>query len=227
MIGDLKLGFKLLKYSLQFKMSVIVAAIFMVMGLIFDMMSFSIISPDLSVYYLFGMVFASQMISSLNASQMVQSSPYKKRLQTRIITSVCVFIEFVSITIMLVIKAVQYYHMGHMQEHVIESVLMVSGCILIFNLYMITATKFYWSATGLFIITFVGFFYIIMRRQYSVIFQGVETKNILPQIPFPAAVGICYGAILLGGILMYVISNLLYKREYSKMMFKAALERAK
>lgn len=226
MIGDLKLGFRLLKYSLQFKMSVIVACIFIAIGLIYDVMSLSISSPVMSAYYLFGMVFGAQMISSLNASLMVQSSPCKKRLQTGVMTAICVCMECIPITIMLVIKAFQYYRMEDMKIHVINSILIVSAAILIFNLYMIMVTKFYWSSTVVFLVVFTFLFGFLMRWQFRVGLHGVETA-LLPKVPFFAAVLILYGAVALGGILIYVISNLLYKREYSKMMFKAALERAK
>lgn len=228
MINDLKLGFKLLKHSMQFKMSIIIGCLFMIIGLIFDITSLSMTSPVISVYYLFGMAFTSQLVSNLSASQMVQSSPYKKRLQTTIITMMCVCIELITMTMMLGIKAIQYYGQEDMQICVIDSILIVSMSILVFNLYMTMATKFYWSATVVFFLTYFGLFGIIMRRQYEMAFQGILGElAILPQISFVTAVAICYGAILLGGILMYVISNLLYKREYSKMMFKTALERAK
>jgi len=226
MIGDLKLGFKLLKYSLQFKMNVIAACIFMAIGLIYDMLSLAISSPVISAYYLFGMVFGTQMISSLSASSMVQSSPCKKRLQTGVMTAICVCMEIIPITIMLVIKAFQYYCMEDMKIHVINSILIVSVAILIFNLYMIMATKFYWSATIVFIVVFTFCFGFLMRWQYRAGLHGVETL-LLTKVPFFVAVIILYGAVVLGAVLIYVLSNLLYKREYSKMMFKAALERAK
>lgn len=226
MINDLKLGFKLLKYSMQFKMSIIVSCLFILIGIIFDSTSLSRMNPVISIYYLFGMVFASQLVSNLNASQMVQSSPYKKCLQTRIMTGICVCIELITTTMMLVIKVVQYYGKEDMRIHIIDSILIVSISVLLFNLYMIMATKFYWSATIVFVLAVAIGVGIITKWKFEMLFPGGELA-ILPQLSFFTAVVICYGAILLGGILMYVISNLLYKREYSKMMFKTALERAK
>lgn len=226
MIGNLKLGFKLLKYSLQFKMNVIAACIFMLIGLIYDSMPLSISSSVISIYYLFGMVFGAQMINSLNASSLVQSSPCKKRLQTGVMTAVCVCMEIIPITIMLVIKAFQYYCMEDMKIHVINSILIVSVAILIFNLYMIMANKFYWSATIVFIVVGMFCFGFLIRWQYRAGLHGVETL-LLVKAPFFVAVIILYGAVILGGVLIYVLSNLLYKREYSKMVFKAELERAK
>lgn len=226
MIGDLKLGFKLMKYGLQFKMSVICASLFVLLGFIMDMLSAQTANPNsiISAYYLFGMIFAAQLISSLNASQMVQSSPYKKKLQTRMITMICMFIEFISVTAMLVLKAVMYYSNEDKRVYVINSILIISAMILIFNLYMIGATKFYWTATVLFMIVFAGFFVLVMRRTFQSIMHGVNTEQVVPVVSFPIAVLICYGAILLGGGLIYLLSTLFYRREYSKMMFKAALK---
>lgn len=220
MIEDLKLGIKLLKYSLQFKMSVVVACIFIAIGLIYDMALVSISGTAISTYYLFGMVFGAQMISSLNASSMVQSSPCKKRLQTRIMTAICVCMEIIPITVMLVIKAVQYYYKEDMRVHVINSILIVSAAVLLLNLYMVMATKFYWSSSIVFLVVVIFYVIFFMRWQYRVALHDVKMETVFLQLPF-------WGAVVLGGVLIYVLSNLLYKREYSKMMFKTALERAK
>ena len=228
MIEDLKLGIKLLKYSLQFKMSVIVACIFIAIGLIYDMALVPISGTAISTYYLFGMVFGAQMISSLNASSMVQSSPCKKRLQTRIMTAICVCMEIIPITVMLAIKAVQYYYKEDMRVYVINSILIVSAAVLLLNLYMVMATKFYWSSTIVFLVVVIFYAVFFIRGQYyRVALHDVKMETIFSQLPFWGAVFILYGAVVLGGVLIYVLSNLLYKREYSKMMFKTALERAK
>ena len=80
MTNNLKMGFKALKYGLNFKGNFFAMLLFLVLG--FIMMFASPTKILGSVYNSIGAIMVVQLINSVSVSAMVQTSPYKKKLQT-------------------------------------------------------------------------------------------------------------------------------------------------
>lgn len=82
LINDIKMGFALTKYGLKLKLQLGMAAVFFILGIVIDVNSKG--STYLGGFYivLAGM-FIFQCIISMDASTLIQSSGYKKKMQIR------------------------------------------------------------------------------------------------------------------------------------------------
>ncbi|MBR4027891.1 MAG: hypothetical protein IKJ01_10180 [Lachnospiraceae bacterium] len=220
MINDIKLGFKLLPYSMQYVQSLIAFGIFIVIALMMDIFPMPF-TAYVGVYYLFGMVFAVQLIHMLGASDMIQASPYKKRLQTRIVTSIAFCMELVLVTIMIIIRMIHYFAFDYMKESVCNTLFLTSILIIILNIYMTMAMKFYWISTIFFVIAFMGIYMQIMKK---IVFLKEAQYRV---VSLPVGIVMCYISIVIGSVLMYGFGKLLYEKEYSPMAFRHALKRGK
>ena len=221
MINDIKLGFKMLQYSMQYVQSLVVFAIFIFLAVAMDLFPMPFNSYS-GIYYLFGMVLGVQLIHMLGASNMIQTSPYKKRFQTSVVALMSLCLELIFVTIMIMFKVVHYFAFDYMKESVCNMLVCTSIVIIILNLYMTIAMKYFWIGTILFIVAFWGIHIRFMR--INIMLPDAERVQL---VSLPTGILMCYIAIFVGSVFMYWIGNLLYKKEYSKMAFRHALKQGK
>ncbi len=218
MIKDIKLCFKVYKYGLNLRTNIVCGLIFLVLGLVLD-----ILTPQNPVGFMYvamvGMM-GQQTIQSVTVSSLVQSSPMKKRLETKLPAISFTLILFVANTLRLMIQLLSA-NLHHTDEGVIAGSIFVGcGMTLIIAFYMAAAMKLYWPAT-------VAFFIIFM------IYYGltISVDNILDSgavfdCPLGVAIAISYGVIVIAGFLMYLISLATYRLPYSKITWETQLKRA-
>lgn len=219
MINDLKLGFKLMKHGLQFKTSIVAAVLFLILGLSMELAE-EVIAVVGSVYTMMGSVMIYQLVQSLTCAGLVQTSPQKKRLQTSV-AAIYAFICTVILNTIVICVKLWMARYTHTPMTEVASDILINGILtVVVLLYMGTAMKAFWLATVVFItVCGIGGFGIGLGL-------GVGWFANL-NISIGAAIVISYLAAAIGCFLMYLISLVFYKKDYSKTTFDSALKRVK
>ena len=107
MIRQLKILFRLLPLSHRFKISIIAMPFMNILGI-----AMTLIYPGAGIGILFlmmGPIWMSQLITSLTVSDMVQASPLKKALQTRLVAAATFLSLVVSYLLVIVLDGINRY----------------------------------------------------------------------------------------------------------------------
>lgn len=202
----MKLGFKLLRYAWGIKTTLLSGGIFFLLGLLSFTMS-------VQTWYLGGYllmvlaVYPAQLLSSLTVSNLVQTSPWKKALQTSVPTALTAGAFALTYGGALIISLLRLNARPEMREDMVMILVLFAFEIFLIMTYCGIAYKTYVLGTALFIIVFVIGSSVIQIGAALGAFRGVSV--------FGAA---CSGfaAMLLGSAVQYGLSLMLYKRALSK-----------
>lgn len=218
MINDIKMGFKLMKYGLQFKTS-LAGVILLLLGGILTEMGDEAISLS-GFAFVMAVIMVYQLVQSVTCSTMVQSSAKKKKLQTSV-SAICTGICMIIINTVLVIVKLISMHINNKPVSAVASWNIVDSIfILVVLVYMGAAMKMYWGAT-------IGFG--LIGGTYGIWMSSMAHGTPWLEIPVSlgGAIAISYLSVLAGCVIMYLISLATYKREFSKTTFDSQLKRAK
>lgn len=207
MIKQIKVGFQMLQYGFGIKMCLAFMGFFLLVGLL---LSFLPIESGVqsSFFILVNGLWASQLIYSLGVSNLVQTSPWKKRMET----SVPALVSFAGSTllylIMVILRLPYYVSAGRQAEmpYVTKELIIGGMILLVLMLYMGMAYKLFVISTVLFFVTFIG-----ITLAYNISPVWISTE-----LSFGAAVGIGFLEIAAGALGQYGISLLVYKFPPSK-----------
>lgn len=223
MINDIKMSFKILKYGINIKTSTICAVIFAVLGLLLDMVG----SSQVAGFYMpLISIFIGQIAHSVVQSTMVQSSPHKKEMQTKIPALGMTVVMLIYNTLIILWRFVL---LQVNPERELEFILagVISGILtMIIMLYFSFAMKIYWPAT-------ICFFLVIYRYCIGAVWgkgmewAGRDLGQMQIILSLSGATLFSYISILVGGFINYGVSIMLYKKDYSQQNFKKFLDRAK
>lgn len=223
MINDIKMSFKILKYGISVKTSVVFIITFAVLGLLLDRVGSSRVAgfymPLISIYI-------GQMAHSVVQSTMVQSSPHKKEMQTKIPALAMTVMMLVYNTLLVLWRLIL---LQVNPERELEFILagIVSGIItIIIMLYFAFAMKIYWPATICFFLVFYAYGFGAGWGQ-GMEWAGRDLGQMQLTLSLFGATLFSYISILVGGLINYAVNIMLYKRDYSHQNFKKALDRAK
>lgn len=224
MINDLKLGLKILKYGLNAKGVILPLVLSLGLGVFLEI--FMPIAPFSCMYIGMGAMLLIQLIHSVSVSNMVQTSTYKKRIQTIIPTLVGGVYLLIANTISILFKWIGYLRVANISDpdiiiiiepNELPNAIIVSSIIMVFiMLYSGTAMKHFYLASIVFIGSFICFTNYMSELEIPML-----------DISTPVAILISYVIILAGMGIMYLIFCVSYKKEYSKATFETALKRAK
>ena len=206
MMKSMKLGLKLLRYAWGIKTTLLSGGIFFLLGLLSFTMS-------VQTWYLGGYllmvlaVYPAQLLSSLTVSNLVQTSPWKKALQTSVPTALTAGAFALTYGGALIISLLRLNARPEMREDMVMILVLFAFEIFLIMTYCGIAYKTYVLGTALFIIVFVMGSSVIQIGAALGAFRGVSV--------FGAA---CSGfaAMLLGSAVQYGLSLMLYKRALSK-----------
>lgn len=222
MIKDIKTAFQILKYGLNVKTSIIFAIIFMVLGFLLDMVGNN---TAVNAFYMpLVSIYIGQIAHSVVQSTMVQSSPNKKKMQTKIpaLAMGCVLITYNTLSIIwrMVLLQINPWR----AEDFIYGILAGGIMTIIIMVYFSFAMKMYYPATICF---FILFYSLCFGTAFGrgIRLAGIESVGI--NISLFGAIVFSYFCILLGSFLNYCVNTWLYRRDYSSVNFKKTLERMK
>ena len=222
MMRDLKLGFKIMKYGLGVKASVFALVVCIIASVFFSML----VPFGMGGLYLgLAVMMVTQLVFSVSVSTMVQTSPQKKRLQTTVPTLISGIFLLLCNTLNLLFAWLGYLRMQNntnsffvitMEPGEFEAgIIFTSGMMVFIMIYAYCSMKYLWAGTIAFLVLFFsGFHYLRVG------------EIVYPIMPTWVAVLISYGIVVAGCVLMYGISCITYKKDYSRQTFETQLKRA-
>lgn len=220
MKNQIRLGIKLLKYGLNAKLQLGCAALVLVLGLALELISGG---HNLSVvggfYIVLSGTFLAQVIISLDVSKMVQTSSYKRKIQTSMPVLVNTSIQLASYTVVVLLRL---YRLSQIPADDIEGRIAVGTnlagiicLIFIFSVYLGFCYKFF----------LISVVIVVLIAVPLMVGLQVGACQIGRTIPMAAIVVSGYILIPAGQLLAYLFSRLVYKRELSLYAFGSAMRR--
>lgn len=217
MIAELKMGFKMLRYAYGIRSSIGCSLLFLLLGIAGSMLPAEMGNMWLDSYVILVVcMWPIQMLYSLSVSNMVQSSPWKKRLQTSVLTFVNLISFLLLYLLVLFIKWVQLTNGLRDMDRVIFELLFDGVLILIMMVFNGTSYKVFVTSTVVFIVLVIGI---------SISGNFLYNFKLFQAIPLWAAVSFGFAAIAVGAVLQHVIALALYKKPISKLAQMAKLRK--
>lgn len=211
MIKQIKMGIQTMRYTYGIGMSVAFMIMFLVLGILLNVLSKD--SGAGNVFILVTGMWPVQLINSLPVSGMVQTSPWKKALETSV-PALVGFASFLLCYLLVLVFALvgrSYAEESDMAE--LAGSLIMGGAVVFFLMvYCGFAYKFFVSATMIFIIVFLGGTYFLSNGGplYEVFL------HLLSDMPLYGAILIGLLEIAVGALVQYGISLLVYRKPMSK-----------
>ena len=212
MLEELKNAYKIVGYGLKIKTQLGLAAAFAGMGIFFEILSGGEDSVG-SFYIVLSGMFIYQLIVSTDISTLVQSSPYKKKIQcTYPILATAPWL-YMTLTILSIVHAI-FARESEEKYLTMCRLTILLGCLLfILMIYFGLAYKFFVGGTVFMII--------------SVFLPIIMFQNENPLSAKCTNLGVCtliaYLLMTLGVVCCWLVTRLTYKKELSKLAFRASL----
>lgn len=164
-----------------------------------------------------------QLISTVNAANLVQTSPMKKKLQTSVPVLFSIFLMLAAYLLNVVVVAVAVCANPEAVEHFCTLIMYTAVLMGVIMLYYGAVYKYFVASTAVFLIIFI-FFY------PSIISGDINDELLWSFMPFAepwqnfaltAVIGLA--VILVCGVLQYLISLAVYRAPISKLALGARL----
>ena len=204
MLKDFKLGIRLLKYGFGVKSNMIFAGLFLAIGIFFHL--FIPVNGVWMIYMMASASYLVQILSSLHVIAIANSSPRRKTLYTKIpvLISLPFYLLFYGAGCMVELWML---HIGRRQEQdVAQSAIMASLIMMLFMIYVGGAFKHFAASV---VMACAVILFIIFGG--NIIFEILEFH-----ISVGAAMLTGLAAVLLGAVLQYLLTLLLYRHPASK-----------
>lgn len=205
-----RFAIKCMKYCHNLKINLICMGIMLMVALMYIIMD---ISRGVGFYMILVLtMYPAQFLYTVCGSQLVQSSPYKKALMTSlpVMTTLCG--SAAVYLLMAAVDAVQIMMKPESAVQYIFEILIGGIVILVMNVYVGLVFKYFLASMILLCVSLVGFF-----RNLRII--GPHISHIalaVSRCPLSAAIAAGLCLTLLGSLLQYGISLLVYKKPISK-----------
>ncbi len=218
MLSELKNAYKLVQYGLSLKKQLGFAALFAGIGIVLEIVTQGRQSTG-AFYIVLSGLFIYQLIISADVSTLVQSSPYKKKIQCFYPIISVVPWTYITFTIIVVIHWLFAKAGGErlIREHAMNIFLI--GCFLFVTMIYFGVTyKFFVISTVCMIISITIPITVvnILSREGSTFFDS-----------YGKCAAIAYILLTLGSIGSYVLSQITYKFNLSDIAFRGMLGKKK
>ena len=220
MIENVKFVFALQKFGFQRRLQLGSMAIFYLIGVVIELATHGTFWLGM-FFMMLAPMYMVQVIYSMCMSTLVTASPYGKRIQTSIVSCGDLFFSLVSMTIIVIMKAVEVALYPQQKDALISVFVILSVMMLVLHIYTAFVYKFY-------VLSIVLLFVIIWPLSFYMGYSVSDTRFFtLPTIPvsFVGAVLIAYASTLLGVGLQYVLTKLIYRVPLSKYAQGAAMRK--
>ena len=226
MTDDIKIALKMTNFSIQSKWMKALLIIFFVMGILFEFMPGAYSPNNLGgLYLMLTPAYLYQMVVTPTVSSYVAASQRKRDLQTKLPALVVTLGAIISFTLHVVLRWVNYniYDYSGVESAYNTNCLSVITASFLFFLMAVYSGAAYKK----FIVSLVFFMILLFPSMIFFMNPGIlNSLGFVQNITFSMAAICGYIVILLGGLAMYLISLVLYKKGMDVKAFKAALARA-
>lgn len=222
MMNNFKLGIKMLRYGSGLVSMMVCGVAFFVLGLLMNIWDKTLGNAGLSgdVLMMILVMFPAQIIYSLSVSNLVQSSPAKKRMQTSVpatVTCFCVIALYLLLSLINGIMIIR--HPEYIRAICVETVTMAVFVAFIM-ISIAVAYKHFWMS---FIAGFAVYYMISARMTIVEKFQFEIFGSNAGSFALALVIGLII--IVLGGFGQYGVSLLVYKAPMSKYAQSAAVRK--
>jgi len=220
---------KLIKYSLQFKFMCGFTIFFLVFGIVFELTDFKLEAWSLGGLYLaLAGMYIFQMIFTVSFSQMVQTSYYKKKLQTSLPILSSTILSLIFFTVFWIIRIarttperLEENHQTYAGSY--TAILMSAVSISIFMIYMGFSYKKYILSIILLMVLFIVFAFFMHTND----FLRNVTEHLISGSNPTLLLAVSYSIILVSAFIGYGVNCLLYKTSISEAALRYSLKMAK
>lgn len=207
---DLILGFKLLKYGYKIRTNIMMLVLFTLIGLITEISSKGTEMLGGFYFMLIGM-FTYQMIIFMNVSDYVQTSAMKRKLSTGVPAFVSTLVYLLLMTVLVVEKYVLIRMYPNMKDQYLDVLCMIIVLLFFTMIFCGVCYKYFFVSFIVFMVVVV--FGIAEFNTWIGMKHITDVMNV--NLGTMAAFG--YAAVILGGVLEYVLSSVLYRKPLSEL----------
>lgn len=227
MLKDLKLGFKIVKYGLQYKMMLGLMIAFIAIGVIFEL--FSGQNNLGGLYMIIASVYWYQLIITPGISASILASPKKKSLQTSTPSMVMGICSVLGFTLYLVCKYLRLtvFHPASATPEVIKAEItrILITAIIAFAMMAYSGAAYKKFIASL-VVVLIFFLPIIMFSMNDYLPVLMFERLGLDKMPLSVTIIISYVLLVLGALSSYLLSLALFKYDFDPKTYRSALSRA-
>lgn len=215
MTRKIKLGMRLIRYSLDLKGNIAIMVLFTILGILwFFITEMGQFGP---IYLAIVGVYVHQMLNSLQYSNMVLSSSREKELQlsvTLLLNSLCVFIYY----ILTILVSVLDWKLFHQEGYSFRNLVVFGGVSMLMMIYEVL-----WPKLGT-VMVLISMFAVFIPVYLAYTDSG---SRLLAGISLGAGVGISLAEILLGAVLQYLAARLTYRLPVNNKLMLAKFQKVR
>lgn len=207
MIEQIKMGAKMLRYGHSIGLNMGMAGFFFLLGVVIECLPVFNLRIWGDYMIIVNGMWMAQTLYSVNAAGLVQTSPWKKRLQTSVPTAIGFLGYALCYLVIVLLKLLEIVRADAEQLATVPTMLIIDAVIGAWMMvYCGTAFKYYIPSTIIFIGVFYGWFF------------GENIPRGLSQsaLPIWSAVVIGYVILLVGAALQYGLARLVYHKALDK-----------
>lgn len=224
MINDFKKALQLSLYGFKAKVQMIFMIIFVIIGLVWEYF-FQGMHWIGAFFIVLAPVYFSQILYGMGMSNMVASSPYKKKLQVLYPTLSNCFFELIAMTIIVLLKIFEIRSCPENKGGLMYVLLSVCMFCIVLNFYSAIVYKYFALATVLMLAPVMGLSYIFTSESFNN-YEGGLLSTLIDHMSLGVIVLICYLTVILGAVLQYAVSTALYKKPLSEYAMGMAMRKA-
>lgn len=224
MKNDLRKAFELMKFGICVNkgINIGVLVLFVVIGLVgetfylatgftmnygFDLFAFLLIAV---------LSFPAQFMVTTDVSHIVQTSSYKKKIQTKMFAEVSLITSLAAMTFLVFIRTIASAVHPDLAAKLWNDIPIAGIMTMMVLIFTVIMYKYYWIAV--FMMGIGG------RAGYLSVVKGPQ-DGLFAKVPVLGDIVIAYAFVLLGVGISYLISLALYKRPFSKAAFGAVMSK--
>ena len=224
MKNDLRKAFELMKFGICVNkgINIGVLVLFVVIGLVgetfylatgftmnygFDLFAFLLIAV---------LSFPAQFMVTTDVSHIVQTSSYKKKIQTKMFAEVSLITSLAAMTFLVFIRTIAGVVHPDLAAKLWNDIPIAGIMTMMVLIVTVIMYKYYWIAV--FMMGIGG------RAGYLSVVKGPQ-DGLFAKVPVLGDIVIAYAFVLLGVGISYLISLALYKRPFSKAAFGAVMSK--
>lgn len=164
--------------------------------------------------------FPAQFLLTTDVALAVQTSAYKKKIQTTMFMEVSLIMSLISATIFVIIRAIGAVIHPENATRLWGELPMIGAIICLILLFVVGMYKYYW-------ISLILLYLVIFGLSGTVTFLSLmEGYDVLVlRLPPALDVIICYALIFIGCGIAYLLSLAFYRKPFSKVAFGAAMSK--
>lgn len=205
---DLILGFKLLKYGYKLKTNIMMLALFTLIGLAVEISSQGTNMLGGFYFMLTGM-FTYQLIIVTNVSDYVQTSAMKRKLETGLPAFVSTVVYLLLMTVLVVEKYILVRMYPDKADRYLDVFFMIICILFAAMLFCGVCYKYFFAS-------FLVFMFLVVFgiSEFNIWLASHHISDVV-NVDIGKVAVFGYVAVIIGGVVEYILSCLLYKKPLS------------